>query len=291
MQYDPANGSIVSVTPVSWAIICWVRKATLTASSDGRASASSKELVCSDCVPPSTAANDWNATRMTLLIGCVAVSVHPDVWMCILIHCDRGFLVLNRCFMILAHSLRAALNLAISSRKLLWAAKKKDSLGANWSTFSPRSSADSTYAIPSASVKASSCTAFEPASRMWYPLMLMGFHFSKCFVQYSVMSVTSLTEGSGGNMHSFCAWNSFRLSFWVVPPSRSLGTPCMSPIAMYIANSMVAGPLMVIEVVTLSKGIPLNRTSMSCKDETATPHLPTSPNDNGWSESKPSMVG
>ena len=67
--------------------------------------------------------------------------------------------------------------------------------------------------IPSASVKASSCTAFEPASLMWYPLMLMGFHLGKCFVQYSVMSVTSLTEGFGGNMHSFCAWNSFRLSF------------------------------------------------------------------------------
>ena len=145
--------------------------------------------------------------------------------------------------------------------------------------------------IPSASVNASSCTAFEPASRMWYPLMLMGFHLGKCFVQYSTMSVTSLTEGSGGNMHSFCAWNSFRLSFWVVPPSCSLGTPCMSPIAMYIASSMVAGPLMVMEVVTLSNGIPLNRTSMSCKDDTATPHLPTSPSDNGWSESKPSIVG
>ena len=65
----------------------------------------------------------------------------------------------------------------------------------------------------------------------------------------------------------------------------------MSPIAMYIASSMVAGPLMVMDVVTLFRGIPLNRVSMSFSDETATPHLPTSPCDSGWSESRPSMVG
>ena len=43
------------VTPDSMAMICWVRSATRTASSVGSASASSKELVCSDWVPPSTA--------------------------------------------------------------------------------------------------------------------------------------------------------------------------------------------------------------------------------------------
>ena len=42
---------------VSCAIICWVRSATCAACSVGRASASSSALVCSDCVPPSTAAS------------------------------------------------------------------------------------------------------------------------------------------------------------------------------------------------------------------------------------------
>ena len=40
-KYDPPSGSIVLVTPVSWAITCCVRSATCTASSLGSASASS----------------------------------------------------------------------------------------------------------------------------------------------------------------------------------------------------------------------------------------------------------
>ena len=39
--------------------------------------------------------------------------------------------------------------------------------GSNLTIFSPRASVASTYASPSASVKASSCTAVAPASRMW----------------------------------------------------------------------------------------------------------------------------
>ena len=45
----------------------WVRSAIVTASSVGRASASSSELVCSDCVPPSTAARACSEVRTTLL--------------------------------------------------------------------------------------------------------------------------------------------------------------------------------------------------------------------------------
>ncbi len=37
-------------------------------------------LVCSDWVPPSTAASAWSATRTTLFSGCWAVSVEPAVW-------------------------------------------------------------------------------------------------------------------------------------------------------------------------------------------------------------------
>ena len=62
---------------------------------------------------------------------------------------------------------RAARYLAISSKKSIWALKKKLSRGAKSSTSRPRSSAHSTYVKPSARVNASSCTAVEPASRMW----------------------------------------------------------------------------------------------------------------------------
>ena len=49
--------------------------------------------------------------------------------------------------------------------------------------------------------------------------------------------------------------------------------------------------MIVIEVVTLSSGIPSNSVSMSRSDETATPHLPTSPSESGWSGSRPISVG
>ncbi len=57
-----------------------MRSAMRTAFSVGSASVSSIELVCSDCVPPSTAASAWYATRTMLFSGCCAVSVTPAVW-------------------------------------------------------------------------------------------------------------------------------------------------------------------------------------------------------------------
>jgi len=56
-EYEPPSGSITSATPVSWARICCVRRATCTDCSVGSASVSSSEFVCSDCVPPRTAAS------------------------------------------------------------------------------------------------------------------------------------------------------------------------------------------------------------------------------------------
>ena len=64
---DPPSGSATLATPLSWAMICWVRSASVTASRVGSASASSSELVWSDCVPPSTAASACRAVRITLL--------------------------------------------------------------------------------------------------------------------------------------------------------------------------------------------------------------------------------
>ena len=69
--------------------------------------------------------------------------------------------------MMRAHMRRAARNFAISSRKSLCAAKKKDMRSPSDSADSPRARPASMYAMPFASVNATSCTAVEPASRMW----------------------------------------------------------------------------------------------------------------------------
>ena len=49
----------------------------------GSAIASSKLLVCSDCVPPSTAASASIVVRMMLLYGSCSVRLTPDVWQCV----------------------------------------------------------------------------------------------------------------------------------------------------------------------------------------------------------------
>ena len=122
-------------------MICWVRSAIRAAFSVGSASASSKPLVCSDWVPPATAAKPWSATRTMLFSGCWAASVTPPVWVWKRIVCDFGFSEPNRSRMICAHIRRAARNLATSWKTLLWPLKKKASRGPNSSTSSPASSA------------------------------------------------------------------------------------------------------------------------------------------------------
>ena len=69
--------------------------------------------------------------------------------------------------MIRAQRRRAARNFATSSIRALCALKKNESCGANSSTVRPAARAASTYAMPLASVKATSWTAVHPASRMW----------------------------------------------------------------------------------------------------------------------------
>ena len=82
-------------------------------------------------------------------------------------------------------------------------------------------------------------------------------------------------------MYSFCAMYSFRMSFWVVPPSAVHGMPRFSAAARYIAQMIAAGELIVIEVVIWSSGMPSSSISMSASEEIATPHLPNSPSTSG----------
>ncbi len=118
-------------------------------------------------MPPITAAIDWIATRTMLFSGCCAVSVEPPVWVWKRSSLLDSFWAPNRSVIRRYQIRREARNLAISSKKLLWAFQKKLRRGAKSSTSRPASIAACTYAIPLAIVKAISCTAVEPASRMW----------------------------------------------------------------------------------------------------------------------------
>ncbi len=195
-----------------------------TASSVGNASASSYELVCSDCVPPSTPANASIAVRTMLFNGCWAVNDTPAVCVWKRISHDFGFLAPNVSFNSRAQMRRAARYFAISSKKSICALKKKLKRGAKSSTSSPRATACSTYVRPSFRVNASSCAAVAPASRMWYPEIETGCQRGIAVEHHSIMSPTRRIAGSIGKHHSFCAMYSLRMSVWIVPPSLSAGT-------------------------------------------------------------------
>ena len=136
-EVRPARGSTTSATPLSYASTCCVRSASSAVSAVGSASASSWALVCSDCVPPRTAARAaWRPERRccrsagqsrsrqrfacetasSTSVGPAAESFAHDP----------------------AHIRRAARNLATSSSRLLWLSKKNASRGAKRRCRGPR---------------------------------------------------------------------------------------------------------------------------------------------------------
>ncbi len=129
--------------------------------------ASSKLLVCSDWVPPSTAASACTVTRTRFSSGCWAVSCTPAVCVWKRSICDLGSLAPNSSRITRAQIRRAARNLATSSSSVVRATKKKESRGAKSSTAIPAATAVRTYSMPLASVKAISCAGSAPASAMW----------------------------------------------------------------------------------------------------------------------------
>src|SRR3546814_12295393 len=58
------------------------------------------------------------------------------------------------------------------------------------------------------------------------------------------------------------------MSFWIVPESADRSTPVFSASAMYMAITMGAGPLMVIDVETFDRSMSANRSSMSASVST-----------------------
>ena len=67
----------------------------------------------------------------------------------------------------------------------------------------------------------------------------------------------SRIDSRGGKMYSFCAMNSLRMSFWIVPDSFFQSAPCFSATTRYIAKIIGAGELIVIDVVILAERDPL----------------------------------
>ena len=122
--------------PVSSWMTSWVLRAMRAEKSVGRPSASSKELVCRLCVPPSTAAIASIVVRTTLLYGSCSVSDTPLVWQCVRSISDCGFFG-SKVAMTRSHRRRAARSLATSMKKFMPMAKKNDSRGANSSMSRP----------------------------------------------------------------------------------------------------------------------------------------------------------
>jgi hypothetical protein len=91
----------------------------------------------------------------------------PAVWQWKRSAQARSLFAPKRSRMMRAHMRRAARNFATSSSRLLWPLKKKLSRGAKRSTSRPAARAARTYSAPLPKVNATSCTAVQPASRMW----------------------------------------------------------------------------------------------------------------------------
>ncbi len=165
--YEPASGSTVSVSPDSKATTCWVRSANVAAASVGTPSASSYADTCSVCTPESAATVASIEARTMLLSGCCAANVDPAVNAKMRSCCDRGSSAPYRSFSSRAHTRRAARNFATSGRKSIVTDRKVNSVGATWSTETPRRTTSSRYARALANVNAISCSAKAPDSRMW----------------------------------------------------------------------------------------------------------------------------
>src|SRR6058998_3890718 len=103
----------------------------------------------------------------------------------------------------------------------------------------------------------------------------MVFHRGTFAEQNEKMSVMIRIDGRGGKMYSFCAMNSLRMSFWIVPEIFVQSAPCFSATTRYIAKIIAAGELIVIDVVMSPSRMPSNSVSMSASEVTFTPHFPT----------------
>ena len=92
---------------------------------------------------------------------------------------------------------RAALNLAASSNRLLWATKKKRHSTGKLVHVQPRVYRGLYILDGVGKGKSQFLHRVAPASRMWYPLTLMVFHLGVLAEQYLNTSTTRRMEGWG----------------------------------------------------------------------------------------------
>ena len=145
-----------------------MRSASRAAFSVGSAIASSKELVCSDWVPPSTAAERLHGDPDQVDLGLLRGELHAGGLGVEAQHLRlAGSCAPNSSRITCAQIRRAARNFATSSSSVVRATKKNDSRGAKSSTSRPAASAARTYSMPLARVNAISCAGVAPASAMW----------------------------------------------------------------------------------------------------------------------------
>ena len=143
---------MLRVVPLSCCNMSWVLRAMRAEKSVGKASASSSALVCSDWVWPWVAAIASTQVRTTLLNTSCAARLQPEVWQWVRSASERGSFGLNSSAISFAQSTRAARILAISMKKFMPVAQKKESRGANASMSRPAVIPARTYSMPSASV-------------------------------------------------------------------------------------------------------------------------------------------
>ena len=122
--------------PVSSARINWVLRASRAEDGVGNARASSKELVCSDCVPPSTAANRLECRADDVVVRVLLGEAHAR-GLAVRAQCKARRVVRRELLHQLRPETRAARSFAISMKKFMPIPKKNDSRGANSSTQGP----------------------------------------------------------------------------------------------------------------------------------------------------------
>ncbi|CAB5011294.1 unannotated protein [freshwater metagenome] len=140
--------------------------------------------------------------------------------------------------MSLAHTRRAALNFAISGMKSMLLDRKVKRVGATESMLMPRRTHSSRYARAFANVKAISWIAFDPDSRMWYPLIASETQRGISRAMCSITSTESLRPVAAGKICVPRAMYSLRTSFWTNMPNSFGFTPRFAARAWNIATQM-----------------------------------------------------
>ena len=198
---------------------CWVRSAIVTDSSVGSAYVSSSELVCSDWVPPSTAASACSAVRTTLLYGCCAVSDTPAVCACVR-SCQRARVL--RAEAVAHHAAPRC-----GARRGTWRSPRRSRCARPRRSESRGGEVVHVHAALHALLdvadavgeregqlldrRRSGLADVVAADRDRVPLAAC----ASCRTRSC--PTTMRTAGRGATIHSFCAMYSLSMSFWMVP--------------------------------------------------------------------------